>query len=225
MENFKKDYNTQRDKLAISEYGRNIQKMVKYALSMEDRNLRTQYAYVIFDVMQQINPNDKPNDDYYKKLWNHMHIISDFKLDIDYPYEVASKEVIEKKPEQIPYKTNRIKYRFYGVNLENVIKTLAEEEQNDDIQNILAGIADQMKYKYINWNEEIVSDELIAEHLKNISDGKLIFDYEANPLTSANQILKEVQKKENNQNKSRGKKHSHKQNNRGRKPRYNKRRR
>ena len=114
MENFKKDYNTQREKLAISEYGRNIQKMVKYALSMEDRNLRTQYAYVIFDVMQQINPIDKPNDDYYKKLWNHMHIISDFKLDIDYPYEVSSKEVIEKKPEQIPYKTNKIKYRFYG---------------------------------------------------------------------------------------------------------------
>ena len=108
-----------------------------------------------------------------------------------------------------------------------MIKTLAEEEQKEDIQNILAAIADQMKYKYIHWNEEIVSDELIAEHLKNISGGKLIFDYEASPLTSSNQILKEVQKKEkeNNQNKSRGKKYHHKQNNKGRKPRYNKRRR
>jgi hypothetical protein len=201
-----KDYNTQRNPLRISEYGRNVQKMIEYALSIEDRNIRTQYAYIIFDVMQQINPDSAPNDDYYKKLWNHMYIISDYKLDIDFPFEVASKEVVEKAPEQVPYSSNRIQYRFYGKNIENMLQNLANEEDVENIDGIIESIADQMKHKYISWNKEIVSDELISKHINVITNGKLNFDYLNHELTSANQILNDVLKSDVEANKSAAKK-------------------
>jgi len=205
MEEIIKDYNTQRTPLRISEYGRNVQKMIEYALNIEDRNIRTQYAYVIFDVMQQINPDNNPNDDYYKKLWNHMNIISDFKLDIDFPFEVSSREIVEKDPEKVPYSINNINFKFYGKNIENMLNNLAKEENVENVEGIILSIADHMKHKYISWNKEIVSDELIAKHMNIISEGKLTFDPSKNELTPANNILTAVLKTEAEANRANSK--------------------
>ncbi len=184
-----RDYNTTRPELAIREYGRNVQNLVNYAITIEDRNKRTKLAYIIVSVMQQVNPIDSPNEEYYKKLWNHLYAISDYKLDVDYPYEVVKKSLIPKPSTHFKYKSNRIKYRFYGLNTELVLEGLAQKEAGEERDQLLIIMANQMKELYINWNKNIVSDDLINEHIKRITDGKLSLP-EGTNLVSSNTILK-----------------------------------
>lgn len=184
-----RDYNTTRPELSIREYGRNVQNLVNYAITIEDRNKRTKLAYIIVSVMQQVNPIDSPNEEYYKKLWNHLYAISDYKLDVDYPYEVVKKSLIPKPATHFKYKDNRIKYRFYGLNTELVLEGLAKKEAGEERDQLLIIMANQMKELYINWNKNIVSDDLINEHIKRITDGKLSLP-EGTNLVSSNTILK-----------------------------------
>ncbi len=186
-----RDYNSTRPKMAIKEYGRNVQNLVDYALTIEDRNKRTKLAYIIVSVMQQVNPNDSPNEEYYKKLWNHLYAISDYKLDVDYPFEVVKKDITLRPKEHISYKENRIKYRFYGQNTELVLQTLAEKEEGEERDQLLVIMANQMKEMYISWNKNIVSDDLINEHIMKITDGKLKLP-EGVKLVSSNTILKKI---------------------------------
>jgi RNAse (barnase) inhibitor barstar len=186
-----RDYNSTRPKMAIKEYGRNVQNLVDYALTIEDRNKRTKLAYIIISVMQQVNPIDSPNEEYYKKLWNHLYAISNYELDIDYPYDVVKKDVSLRPTEHISYKENRIKYRFYGQNTELVLQSLAEKEEGEERDQLLIIMANQMKEMYISWNKNIVSDELINEHIMKITDGKLKLP-EGVKLVSSNTILKKI---------------------------------
>lgn len=186
-----RDYNSTRPKMAIKEYGRNVQSLVDYALTIEDKNKRTKLAYIIVSVMQQVNPTDSPNDEYYKKLWNHLYAISKYELDIDYPFEVVKKDVNARPTEHISYKENRIKYRFYGQNTELVLQTLADKEEGEERDQLLIIMANQMKEMYINWNKNIVSDDLINEHIMKITDGKLKLP-EGVKLVSSNTILKKL---------------------------------
>ncbi len=190
-----KDYNTERDKLIIREYGRNVQKMVDYALTIEDEAKRTRLAYIIISVMQQINPNPSPNEEYYTKLWNHLHIISGYKLKVDYPCEVISEEKRKKKPEKIPYKDHKIMFKFYGRNMELALNEIAKMEPGEERDELLINAANQLKVKYITWNKDIVNDDLIAAHILKITDGKLLLpsDVELRP---ANEILKKVKEEE-----------------------------
>lgn len=186
-----KDYNTSREKLKISEYGRNVQKLTEYAMTIEDREKRTQMAYLIVSIMMQLQPTDKPNAEYFEKLWNHLYIISGYGLDVEYPYEVLPKDVHTKTPEKVQYKDNRINFRFYGKNLEALLKQLADNEENNEEEKLAkaAQIANLMKYMFIDWNKEIVGDEVIIGHITKITNGKITLPKETELITS-NAVLK-----------------------------------
>jgi hypothetical protein len=192
MNTMERDYNTTRNNMKIREYGRNVQNLVDYALSIEDKNKRTKLAYIIVSVMQQVNPTDNINDEYYKKLWNHIYAISDYKLDVEYPYEVHKLDELFAAPSKIEYKENKIRFRFYGLNTELVLKDLAENEPGEERDKLLLIMANQMKEMYINWNKNIVADDVIGEHIQKITDGRLKLP-EGVELISSNIILKKLQ--------------------------------
>ena len=207
-----RDYNTTRESLIIKEYGRNVQELVKYALSIEDKDKRTKLAHIIISVMQQVNPNSNvANEEYFKKLWNHIYMISEYKLDVDYPYEVSKNEIVNHNPEHVDYKDNDIRYRFYGKNTELVLHGLAEMEESPERLALLVAMANQMKEMYIAWNKSIVGDEMIDKHIQEITKGKLQLP-EGLELISSNEVLRKLRaenaekENENNSNKKANKK-------------------
>jgi Domain of unknown function (DUF4290) len=182
------EYNTQRGKLKISEYGRNVQKMIDYTVLIEDREKRTRTAYAIVSIMSHLNPGVKDSTDYQRTLWDHMHIISGFRLDVDGPFSEPNKEELFKKPEKIPYSNNKIKYRHYGKNIQGIIEKAIEYEDGAEKEALIRTIANHLKKSYLNWNRESVNDETIAKHLSDLSFGKLNLDDKAR-LTTTSDIL------------------------------------
>lgn len=187
------DYNTQRNRLQIPEYGRNIQKLVEYALSVEDKDQRTRVAYFIVNIMAQMNPSVKESGDYRHKLWDHLHIISDFKLDVDSPFEAPSPEKLTQRPERLPYGSQRIRFRHYGKNLNAMIDKAVEFEDGEEKKALIQIIANHMKKSYLTWNRDSVNDELILKHLEVLSDEQL--DLENVRFQSTSDILKKNKKK------------------------------
>ena len=187
-----RDYNTTRPDMIIREYGRNVQNLVEYALTIEDRDKRTKLAYIIISVMQQVNPTTNANDEYYKKLWNHIYAISNYKLDVEYPFEVHRIDVFKPTPNHLEYKDNIIRYRFYGRNTELVLKDLTNKEAGEERDKLLIIMANQMKEMYIGWNKTIVSDEIIGHHIQEMTNGVLSLPDGAE-LISSNTILKKIQ--------------------------------
>ena len=185
------DYNTSRPNMRIREYGRNVQNLVEYALTIEDQDKKTKLAYIIISVMQQVNPTTNANEEYFKKLWNHLYIISDYKLDIEYPYEVSVHNNERKPIEPLGYSDNKIRYRFYGKNTELLLNNIAEEEPGEARDGLVTIIANQMKEMYITWNKNIVSDELIDTHIKVLTNDRLSIP-EGVELISANVVLKKI---------------------------------
>ena len=122
-------YNTERDKLIISEYGRNIQIMIKHLMEIEDRNKRTEAAHFIVSVMAQMNPQVKESNDYIHKLWDHLYIISDYKLDVDSPFDPPKQGVIVDKPEHVGYQKHDIKQGHYGNYIKEIINKIKEIEE------------------------------------------------------------------------------------------------
>ncbi|MCK5847215.1 MAG: DUF4290 domain-containing protein [Bacteroidales bacterium] len=186
-----RDYNTSRPDMRIREYGRNVQNLVEYAISIEDKNKRTKLAYIIISVMQQVNPTDNANDEYYKKLWNHLYIISNYELEVDYPFEVSKHDDEKKSIDPIAYSNNIIKYRFYGKNTELLLNNIADQEPGESRDALVTILANQMKEMYITWNKNIVSDELIDTHIRRITNDVLSLP-EGVELISANVVLKKL---------------------------------
>ena len=167
-------YNTEKEQIVISEYGRCIQEMIKKLSEIEDRRQRTDAARYIISVMVQMNPSIKQSSDYEHKLWDHLHIISGYTLDVDSPYAPPRPEMQQKKPLHIGYQNNRIKYGHYGQYLIKMIEA-ASKEENDEIREMLAySLAGQMKRCYLEWNKNVVNDQLIIDDLKRISNGRLV---------------------------------------------------
>ncbi len=189
------DYNTTRNKLVISEYGRNIQKMIEYALTLEDREKRTQAAHVIVSVMAQMNAQAKDTVDFEQKLWDHLHIISDFSLDVDCPYPAPDKQGIEAKPERVPYQNNDIKYKHYGRNLEMIIEKAVALEEGEEKDAFIQTIANHLKKSYLNWNRDSVNDELILQHLEILSAGKLKMPEKARLISTGDVVSRPPSKK------------------------------
>ena len=167
------EYNSQRPHLNISEYGRNIQKMIDYAVSVEDKELRNKIAQSIITVMGQLNPHLRDVTDFTHKLWDHLFIISDFKLDVDSPYPKPAREILKKKPEKIKYPSKDIKFMHYGKNIEMLIQKAISMEDNAEKAALVEAVANLMKRFYITWNRDTVSDEVIFKHLDILSNGKL----------------------------------------------------
>ncbi|MBQ8225236.1 MAG: DUF4290 domain-containing protein [Bacteroides sp.] len=171
-------YNTQQKKMPLPEYGRSIQNMVDYALTIEDRAERQRCANTIINIMGGMFPHLRDVPDFKHKLWDHLAIMADFKLDIDYPFEIIQQSNLETKPESIPYNSTHIRYRHYGRTLEVLIKKACELPEGDEKQNLIALICNQMKKDYMAWNKDTVEDQKIADDLAELSGGKLKMDEE-----------------------------------------------
>ena len=188
------EYNSTRDKLKISEYGRNVQKLVRYAFTIEDREKRTKFAKLIIQIMGQMNPSARDSGDFRHKLWDHLHIISDFQLDVDAPYDMPSRESLEAKPERLKYSVNKVEFKTYGTNIEKIIEAATKFEEGPEKDALVHTIANHLKKSYLAWNRESVDDSLIFEHLRVLSDGKLKLSDDRS-LTSTSDILARNRKK------------------------------
>ena len=159
--------------MPLPEYGRSVQNMVDYAITIPDRAERQRCANTIVSIMGGMFPQLRDLPDFKHKLWDHLAIMSDFKLDIDYPFEIVRKEKLETKPDPISYPHTKIRYRHYGRTLEVLLKKACEMPDSDEKQNLVALICNHMKKNYITWNKDTVDDRKVAEDLYELSDGRL----------------------------------------------------
>ena len=167
------EYNTRQKKLPLPEYGRSVQNMVDHALTIEDRAERQSCANTIVNIMGGMFPHLRDVPDFKHKLWDHLAIMADFKLDIDYPYEIVRRDNFQTKPNRIAYPSTRIHYRHYGRALEDLIKIASDMPEGDEKNNLVALICNHMKKDYMTWNKDTVDDEKIAADLQELSEGKL----------------------------------------------------
>jgi len=175
------DYNTTRPSLLYSEYGRNIQNMVKYIKTLESKEERNKHAQAVIDLMGFLNPHLRDVADFKHKLWDHLFIIADFDLDVDSPYPIPSRESLDTKPDRVPYPSNKIKYKHYGKTVELMIERAKEiTDEPERKSNMVAAIANFMKMSYVTWNKDSVSDDSIINDLKTLSKGELVLDENVN---------------------------------------------
>jgi hypothetical protein len=167
------EYNTSLPKMIIPEYGRNIQKMIDFAITVEDREERNKVARAIIDVMGQLNPHLRDVTDFKHKLWDHLFIISEFKLDVDSPYPKPTPETFQTKPERVMYPSNDIRYKHYGKTVERIIAKAKEYPEGEEKNELVIQIANLMKRSYLNWNRDSVNDEVILKQLEELSKGQL----------------------------------------------------
>lgn len=167
------EYNTQQRKLPLPEYGRSVQNMVDHALTIEDREERQRCANTIVNIMGGMFPHLRDVEDFNHKLWDHLAIMSDFKLDIDYPVEVVKKESLEVKPDRIPYSQNNIHYRHYGRFIQDLIQVAVDYPEGNERKQLVSMIANHMKKDYLNWNKDGVEDQKILDDLCELSGGKI----------------------------------------------------
>ncbi|MEG0499766.1 MAG: DUF4290 domain-containing protein [Rikenellaceae bacterium] len=192
-----KNYNATRDKLILPEYGRNVVSMVNELLRIENREERTRQAQIVIDVMGNINPTLRDSNDYKHKIWDHLFILSDFKLDIDAPYEIPSREELQVKPEKIAYVRHSITHKQYGNNVRETIDILCQNRDKEDIIPIAVDIAKFMKQKSFEYNKEYPSNEVVLNDIRKFSNGEIILDEGTLNNTSVN-INKAVRPKISN---------------------------
>lgn len=169
------EYNTTRNHLIMREYGRHIQKMVEFLLGIEDRETRQRNAYAVIELMGFLNPHLKNVEDFRHKLWDHLFLISDFKLDVDSPYPIPTRETLKARPKPLPYPKRYPKFSHLGKNLEIVINKALKEENPEKRQGFANAVAYYMKLAYNNWHKETVHDDAIQSELTNITNGQLTF--------------------------------------------------
>ncbi len=182
-------YNTEEKKLVMPEYGRNIQNMVDYCVAIEDREERKRCANTIINIMGNMFPHLRDVNDFKHILWDHLAIMADFKLDIDYPYEIVKKENLYARPPRIPYNNNRIRYRHYGKTLELMIRKATELEAGVEKDQLIKLLATQMKKSFLTWNKESGDDRKIFKDLDELSSGKIVLDEEVHKLAESRDIL------------------------------------
>ncbi len=210
------EYNTQKKKLVLPEYGRNVQKMVDFLLTIEDRKERTRAAKTVIDVMGNLYPHLRDVPDFRHKLWDHLAIMSNFKLDIDSPYPLPSVNILQAKPDKLPYNNHRIKFKHYGKLTEKLIEAI-RNQQNPELKRALIVLtANHMKKSFLTWNKDTVEDEQIYNDINTLYGSTLILP-EGMTLSTPKDLLqkksrpssnkpannKNFQKKANNNNNNR----------------------
>ena len=201
------EYNTQRKKMELPEYGRSVQNMVDHALTIEDREERQRCADTIVNIMGGMFPHLRDVPDFKHKLWDHLAIMSDFKLDIDYPFEIVKKEDLVVKPEQLAYPNADFRYRHYGRFLEGMVKKAVEIENEEERLQLINLLAIQMKKDLNNWNKEGIEDQKIVDDLREYSNGAIDLKVEDLRLgesrynNNSQQRKQNFQRKQNNQKK------------------------
>ncbi|NGM61352.1 DUF4290 domain-containing protein [Sphingobacterium sp. SGG-5] len=167
------DYNSTRPQLILAEYGRNVQNMVDYICTVPSKEERNRLAQVVIDMMGVLNPHLRDVSDFKHKLWDHLYIISDFKIDVDSPFPVPTKEEIRHKPEPIAYPQNRIRFKHYGHVVERMIQKALGMGQEEHRTKMAIAIANFMKMAYLTWNKDSVNDLQIIHDLSDLSGGVL----------------------------------------------------
>lgn len=212
-------YNTSRNHLLLPEYGRNVQNMIAHAIGISDRDERNKATQAIIEVMGQLNPHLRDEDDYRHKLWTHLFIMSDFNLDVDSPYEIPEQESLAESPNQMPYPKSKIRFGHYGKYSQLILKKSKEMTDEGEREYMVNKMGTFMKKQYLVHNNSAVENVVIAKQLEELSEGDLKIE---NPedLGSTNQMLKTLgidQNKNNNKRQQNGKK---KQNNNKKKRRW-----
>lgn len=187
--------------MTIAEYGRHVQDYVNYIREIPEKEKRTEVANSVINIMATLNPEVKQQSNFREKLWGHLFHIADYNLDVDCPFPVPTREDYMAKPKAIGYPDSVIKFRFYGRNLQNMVDQAAEMEDPDLRQNLVNLIASFMYNSCKSWNNENLSNETIAEHLKTLSRGKLNLGGEEFVVSQDNSPPKKYFKKNNNRNK------------------------
>lgn len=168
------DYNSTRPKLILAEYGRNVQNMVDYICSLPTKEERNKYAQVVIDMMGVLNPHLRDVADFKHKLWDHLHIISDFKIDVDSPYPIPDRGEIHHKPELLSYPQHRIRFKHYGYTVERMIEKAVAMPNADNRHKMAISIANFMKMAYVTWNKDFVQDDHIIQDLAELSGNVLL---------------------------------------------------
>ncbi|PNQ72876.1 DUF4290 domain-containing protein [Hanstruepera neustonica] len=200
------EYNSEREHLIIPEYGRHLQKMINYAKTRESKEERNKLARAIISVMGNLQPHLRDVPDFQHKLWDQLFIMSNFELDADSPFEKPSKDVLAERPEPLKYPQNHPKYRFYGNNIKTMIDVANTWEDGEMKEALVYTIANHMKKCFLNWNKDTVEDDVIFEHLRELSDGKINLIHADEDLTDATSLMRNKKKYGSNSKKGHHKK-------------------
>lgn len=211
------EYNAERPHLIIPEYGRHLQKLIDQATEIPDREERNKAAKYIIQVMGTLNPHLRDVPDFQHKLWDQIFIMSDFRLDVDSPYPIPTRDVINLKPERLPYPQRNPKYRFYGNNITNMIEVANSWEEGEMKSALVKVIANHMKKSYLSWNKDTVTDAVIFEHLYELSGGKLNLLQSSEELLNTNDLMR-TNKKMSNKNQPQQNNNKQNKNKNGKKP-------
>lgn len=201
---FDLEYNSERSILIIPEYGRHLQKLVKHCIALEDDEERNKMAKAIVNVMGNLQPHLRDVPDFKHKLWDQLFIMSEFKLKVESPYDIPSKEELAAKPEPMPYPKSASRYRFYGNNIQTMIDVALSWEEGDAREGLIYVIANHMKKCYLNWNKDTVDDEIIFKHLEDISMGKIDLRGIGDKLAESSSLLRKRPSKSQNNPKQGG---------------------
>ena len=194
-------YNTERVTLYIPEYGRNVQKMVDYLKTIEDRQKRNEQARAIIKVMEIINPAVHLQDNYEQKLWDHLHIISGFSLDVDSPYPAPTPESLDERPLPVEINKTPVKASHYGRNIENMIDLVAQKEDGDEKTAMIRTLAIYMRQQYLIWNKDTVADETIFQDIEKLSDYRIKVSIETYRTRGSRISVTETERTGNRKNK------------------------
>ncbi|MDG1191865.1 MAG: DUF4290 domain-containing protein [Flavobacteriaceae bacterium] len=183
-------YNTKRKQLIIPEYGRHIHKMIELVKAENDTEERNKKAKAIIGVMGNLNPHLRDVPDFHHKLWDQFFIMANFDIDVESPFEKPQKEVLDMKPEKLPYPQNFPKYRFYGNNIKRMIDVAIEWEEGELKDVLVFTIANHMKKNFLSWNKDTVEDVVILAHLEELSGGKIKVAAAQLPLSESADLIK-----------------------------------
>ena len=184
------EYNTERSKMLIPEYGRNVQNMVDHAISLTDKEERNKVAKAIIKVMGELNPHLRDVPDFQHKLWDQFFIMANFDIDVESPFEKPQKELLNMKPEKLPYPQNYPKYRFYGNNIKLMIDSAISWDEGELKDVLVFTIANHMKKNFLSWNKDTVEDVVILSHLEELSNGKLKVAASQLPLSESADLMR-----------------------------------
>ena len=171
------DYNTQRPRLVLPEYGRLVQNMVDYAVGLTDRAQRQALAETIVNVMAGFFPAGRSQPDFRHKLWDHLALMSGYRLDVDYPYPITPKQA-DTAPKRLPYPQSRIKYRHYGLLIEELTRKLKEMPEGEERRQLALLVAGQIKRSLSEWNKDALNDRKIVDDLARYTDGAVVLEPE-----------------------------------------------
>jgi len=191
------EYNAERPHLIIPEYGRHLQKLIEQASALTDRAERNKAARYIISVMGSLNPHLRDVPDFQHKLWDQLFIMSDFTIDVDSPYPLPNREILEQKPDRLEYPQNFPRYRFYGNNIKYMIDVANKWEDGPLKEALIIVIANHMKKSYLSWNKDTVKDDVIFEHMYELSGGKINLTSTGEELSTTIDLMK-VNKKMSN---------------------------